>query len=394
MTILSFTTDVAGQIGVKPRLCRILATDDLDAVSAAGFIKNSPSGVNNLEPTDVIHMIYSYQPTSGLGTFGIFRPYFSAGVITLIPWVDNADVLLPVVSGDFANFNGTTGQIKDSGFLPSDATKTKVVMASAAVLANHIACFSDTAGTVNDDSATAINGGNIQAGLSGTAGTLASFPSTAAKGSLQVVAVANTGDTATTISNAAMGQASVVSIPDPATATANFAIAPTALVNGNIVKASGTAGLVADGGLAANKLLTSGITTPDIEPNLVSFNVTVGQAALASAGHVALITSSGSKQYKIKQLQINSGGTNFSGGGGDRLGQVSDGTTVYSVVPAASLQTLANAQWGATALPNPASAAINTSTAAGANLYFAYSGGATDYTAGSVVISGLAERVA
>lgn len=139
---------------------------------------------------------------------------------------------------------------------------------------------------------------------------------------------------------------------------------------------------------------TSLVTAPALGiPALSTFDVTVGQAALATAGHVALVTSSGSRQYRVRMLQLNSGGTNFSGGGGDRLGQVSDGTTVYSVVPAATMQALVNAQWGVTALPNPASAAIFTPTAAGANLFFAYSGGATDYTAGSLRISGLVERI-
>lgn len=92
--------------------------------------------------------------------------------------------------------------------------------------------------------------GNIQAGLSGTAGDFISFPPTAGKGSLIFKAVNNTGNTNTTVSNAAMGQASVISIPDPATATADFVLAPSALVSGNAVKASGTAGLVVDGGYA------------------------------------------------------------------------------------------------------------------------------------------------
>jgi hypothetical protein len=136
------------------------------------------------------------------------------------------------------------------------------------------------------------------------------------------------------------------------------------------------------------------ITLQLYSSQLINFDVTVTAAALANAGKVILVASQGLQQYKVRRLQLNSGGTNFSGGGGDRLGQVSDGTTVYSVIPAADLQTLVNAQWGATALPNPASAAIDTSTAAGANLYFAYSGGTTDYTTGSLVISGEAQRVA
>lgn len=166
------------------------------------------------------------------------------------------------------------------------------------------------------------------------------------------------------------------------------------ITNGDIAIFDGTTGTLKDGLLAGNKLLTSGITTPDVGSNLIAFDITVPVASLATGGSVTMVTSSGSKQYKIRSLQLNSGGTNFSGGGGDRLGQVTDGTTVYSVVPAATMQSLANAQWGVTALPNPASAAINTSTAAGANLVFKYSGGTTDYTLGSLVISGIFQRVA
>lgn len=91
-------------------------------------------------------------------------------------------------------------------------------------IANHIATYTNISGELSEDPATAITGGNLQAGLSGTAGYLASFPATAAKGSLRLVAVANTGNTLVTISNALHGQASVYSIPDSGAATANFLI--------------------------------------------------------------------------------------------------------------------------------------------------------------------------
>lgn len=165
-------------------------------------------------------------------------------------------------------------------------------------------------------------------------------------------------------------------------------------VSGNIAQFADTAGTVSEGPVAANKILTSSIATPDVSVDLVAFDVTVGQAALAAGGSVTLYTSSGSKQYKIRHLWINSGGTNFSGGGGDRLGQVTDGTTVYSLIPAAEMQALTNERWGNTNLPFPAAAALNVSTAAGASLVFKYSGGTTDYTAGSVVISGILQRIA
>lgn len=60
-----------------------------------------------------------------------------------------------------------------------------------------------------------VSGGDIDAGASGTAGTVDIFPSTASKGKIQIAAVANTNDDALTITNAAMGQATTVTIPDP-----------------------------------------------------------------------------------------------------------------------------------------------------------------------------------
>ena len=164
--------------------------------------------------------------------------------------------------------------------------------------------------------------------------------------------------------------------------------------SGNIVVFSDAAGTASNGPVAGNKVLTSGITTPDVGANLITVDVVCGQAALASAGSVTLQASSGSKQYKIRNAFLNKVGTNFSGGGGDRLGQITDGTSVFSVIPAATLQTLTNSVWGSTALPAPVSVSYNTSSVAGAPIVFKYSGGTTDYTAGSLTLTLLVERVA
>jgi len=117
-------------------------------------------------------------------------------------------------------------------------------------------------------------------------------------------------------------------------------------------------------------------------------DVTATHTTLATAGKVNLITAAdGTAQYKVRELWLNLVGTNFSGGSGDRLLSITDGTNVYSVIPATDIQTLVNAGWGAVALPWPASVSINTSTVAGANLYMQYSGGTTDYTAGSLTVT-------
>lgn len=207
MAILNVVTDFAGQIGVVPRLVRVQSTDNLATITAAGYLNSYPSEGISIAATDIVCVSYIQ---STVVAFGFFQPIISGkGVITLEQ--TESSVILPVLNNHFAIWSGTTGSLK------SDAN-------------------------------TAINSGNIQAGLSGTAGYLASFPATASTGSLQLVAVANTGNTVTSISNAAMGQASVISIPDPGAATASFVVSAAALVSNNLVKASGTTGLVVDAG--------------------------------------------------------------------------------------------------------------------------------------------------
>lgn len=146
-----------------------------------------------------------------------------------------------------------------------------------------------------------------------------------------------------------------------------------------------------DGQAIFQAFLSSGIYTLSIMQTYARFDVACGEAALASAGKVNLfVPKFSAQQMYVQNLWINSGGTNFSGGSGDRNLAITDGTTVYSVIPAATLASLVNSGWGiSTPLPFPASAPINTKTAAGANLYAQYSGGTTDYTAGSIVISGV-----
>jgi hypothetical protein len=152
--------------------------------------------------------------------FSTFILYSTAG---------NGAVTLPVVSGDFTMFDGTLGALKDTGISPSDATKTKAVMAGSAVVVNHIAKFVDTSGTVDDTAGAAINSGDIQAGLSGTAGNLISFPTTAANGSLILSALNAGGAFNTTIRNSVMGQSTVYSLPDIGAATGGIPVSTGAI---------------------------------------------------------------------------------------------------------------------------------------------------------------------
>lgn len=336
MGIVSIYTDTAGQVNVNPRRVKIVTTDSLGTVTTAGYLQKEVLSTYTVYPTDIFDIIYSYVQATNSGTYGEFLPTFSNGVITL-------------------------NQAASSGItLPT--------------IANHIATYTNTAGLLSEDPATAISGGNIQAGLSGTAGYVASFPSAATSGQLQLKAVANSGNFTNIISNASTGQATTWSLQDPGTATANVLQAPAALVSGNLNQSSGTVGLVADSGIAALNVTLTKV-----------FTLTFSQ--LASAGKVNIqVHSSGTSQYYIQDIKVLTS-TGLSGGGGNRLLAVTDGTLVWNNagITAALLGTPIFTLWSGTG--NPIAVSTSQVSTAGADIYFQYTGGTTDYTAGSVQIS-------
>jgi hypothetical protein len=139
--------------------------------------------------------------------------------------------------------------------------------------------------------------GNIQAGQSGIAGYFISFPSAASKGSFIFKAVANTGNTNTTLSNDAMGQDSIINIPDPANAIGQLLIGATAtpFVNGNFPVNSGTAGLMVDSGVSADNLMKlNAVNTLSGTGQivLVKANGTEAANAVTASGNSGVITTS------------------------------------------------------------------------------------------------------
>ena len=181
----SVVTQEMGYSGFSPKITRIITQSTLAQVTTAGWWNNYyvSSGQPPLHPQDLVCICYSYGNAS-LQATALFSVSISNGVVTLS--LAEADVVLPTI-------------------------------------ANHIAVFTNALGTIGEDAATAINGGNIQAGLSGTAGSFIAFPATASHGSFKWVAVGNSGNFAATVSPiSSLGQATVYTIPDPGAATANF----------------------------------------------------------------------------------------------------------------------------------------------------------------------------
>lgn len=120
---------------------------------------------------------------------------------------------------------------------------------------------------------------------------------------------------------------------------------------------------------------------------LQTVEITAGFAALAAAGTVPIFTPENATQrVKIRDVMLIGGGTNFSGGGGDRTIVITDGTTTFGTIAAALAQALATTRWGGTNFSFGSGAAPNVASVAGQVLRLAYAGGTADYAAGSLTV--------
>jgi hypothetical protein len=284
MSIINIQTVQSGLVGVLPSLAYIDTSSTEAAALTTGFLnKEVANGVQFSLPC--IAAVSTQETPTAAKRVGWYQVAHVGADWSLIPAGNPGDVTLPTI-------------------------------------ANHIATYTNTTGTLSEDAATAINGGNIQAGLSGTAGYLASFPSTAARGSLRVTAVANTGDTLVTISNALHGQASVYSIPDSGASTANFIISKLTgtqhiTIGGLQVDAGALISGLSTGGFVGKIQLfptttTTGSLTLQATPAAGNFASTITNAAFAQA--VAFTIPDPGAASASFVLSTSSGGQSIAGG--------------------------------------------------------------------------------
>jgi len=342
MSILNISYPVTGLADAVPSLLYINTNDLLATVLVAGYLDTAKALYGNIFSDKQMAIVYTSDFKSSILQVSVSADGVNASLQSAAA---SSPVALPTVANQIVYATDTVGALAGAG---ANIVNTGSFINTGAITAT--TSLTATAGVVTS--------GAVAGGF---AGKLTAFSTTAAKGSISLLAANNTGDFDLDITNADILQNQVMTVPNVGS-TGSF--------------------------------LTSSLVLSEPGANIIVKNITVGQAALATAGEVIIQASAGTDQYKILEVMVNSGGTDFSGGGGDRLGQVTDGTTVYSVVPAASMQTLVNSRWGDTATPFPASAAMNVSTAAAADVVFSYSGGATDYTAGSLVVTVTLEKVA
>jgi hypothetical protein len=146
---MSGITQIKRDQAYEPFIVRIVSEDTLAAVGTAGYLTAQHANIVALNEGEwqweVSDMVLVYA-SDGWGFFQI-DPAFAS----LTPFVFGGSVVgAPVVVGNFAVFQSTSGNLEDLGYLPSDASKTRVVMANAATVSGNIAVFTDTHGTIDD----------------------------------------------------------------------------------------------------------------------------------------------------------------------------------------------------------------------------------------------------
>lgn len=312
MSVINVTTLSPGLVGVYPRLIYINTTDTLATVITTGYL-NAYAALNpgNLVDGDMALVVTRLTPNAINVDSGFLQVNVAAGNYSLIQTNSPGSVVLPTTLNHIATYTGTTGGLTEdpataisggniqaglsgtAGYLatfPATAAKGSLKLMAANNAGNTITTITNasfgqaTVLTIPDPGVAAatfvlsdggtqhitsgnfeVDQGNLIAGSSGHAGTLISYPATAANGTFIFAAVNAGGAFNTTISNSAMGQASVISIPDPGVATTNFILADNA-----------TTQTINTGSL----ILTAG-----------NLSLTAGNLTAGSSGHAGTVTS-------------------------------------------------------------------------------------------------------
>jgi len=225
MPIINIKTDEIGESGVVPRIIRIDTNNTLAEVLVKGYL-TSISKQFSLYESDLAVVTTKPTPSSRETNCGVFELAF-----------DPTD---------------------QSWSLQATAQPGNVVLPTQA---GRIAVFLDAVGTIGMVADPAFHETDINAGFSGSAGDLTSFPPTAARGLLRIRATDGVGNYNTTIINdTARTLSTSYVIPDVANTNGSFltAAGTTPFVNGNFPVAVGTKGHMKDSGAK----LISGTTLP------------------------------------------------------------------------------------------------------------------------------------
>lgn len=234
MSIKNIVLGTAGADNIVPRIDYIETDNTLAEVTATGFLNQAVQQGYAFSESDMCLVTTKTSPSATSVQVGWFEISKSGANTSLTPSASPGSVALPTVANQMAYATDTVGSLAAAGL------------------------------------SRIFNAGGIDAGLSGTAGTFRSYPSTAANGYLEVFGTANGGARNVTLTNAAHGQTTGYVIPDCGNAAGRILVGASAtpFTTGRLLASSGTGGLVADSGIAANAVQLSAnikaATTADI----------------------------------------------------------------------------------------------------------------------------------
>ena len=292
MAILNIVSYPTGLVGVNPSIVYIDTNDTLVTVLTAGYLNNAVQQGYTFNESMIACVTTKTSPSATSTQVSWMDVSKSGSNWSLTPTGGSGSVTLPTIANHIATYTNTTGGLSEdpttaitggnlqaglsgtAGFLasfPATAATGSLLLTAVSNSGNTLVTISNalhgqaSVYSIPDSGATTANfiiskltgtqhitvgslqvdGGNLTAGISGAAGTLTSFPATAANGSL-IIAAANAGGAFnTTISNGMMGQSTVYTMGDIGATTGGLVVATSA------IRMKAVAGAAAAGGAAA-----------------------------------------------------------------------------------------------------------------------------------------------
>lgn len=253
--------------------------------------------------------------------------------------------------------------------------------------------------------ATSVNATNIDAGASGTAGTLDIFPSTASRGKATYDITNQTGDTTVTHRTAAMGQATVITTPDPGASTASVILSAGNQTVGGIKTFSSTivqavnTGSVGGGTISISSTGTGRDNLTTL--TLTNTPVTIGDNAALAVGvlvwtmpagrhviewaHVAVgLTLAGTPTTDTPEVAL---GTTIGSGANATIGAV--GAGAENILEGIAMADIAGTVKVAFDMPNAASSTpLYVATGDAHTVYLNFAATWADVTATAATVSG------
>lgn len=181
-------------------------------------------------------------------------------------------------------------------YLPRQVSYANLITGGGTGLTSNSVVVTSGSGDLDTSTALLYTAGVLTVGFTAVPGSVVILPTTAANGSLRFIATNNASNFQATVTNAAIGQATTYTIPDPASATASFVLAVNA--NGteaaNAVTASGFNGVIT----------TSALTTAAGG----TYAITWTNTKLTAASKIFITSAGGTNTRKNFNVEVISGG--------------------------------------------------------------------------------------